>query len=271
MIRTARRNTSGPSISIVPPTSAWRMWRREPSDPRSQPSTRPGPAPRSSTTAPAPSPKRMAVDRSSQSTIRDMVSEPTSKHPLACPPGGTRRRPPARRRTPSRRRSGRRRRPGPRVPAAGRWPTLAWPRRGCRCTGGPGRGPRPASPARVRAFWAASTASPEVVPPTRRSRMPVRSTIHSSLVSRLPSRSALVTTLSGKALPHPVMRALDWSTEAIMQDRRPKRAIRRPWSSSRHAERSQATGWLLVSRSPATARSPLTVPRKGDRTSWPAT
>ena len=43
MIRTARRNTSGPSISMVPPTSAWRRWRSEPSEPRSQPRSRPGP------------------------------------------------------------------------------------------------------------------------------------------------------------------------------------------------------------------------------------
>ena len=43
MIRTARRNTSGPSISMVPPTSACRRWRSEPSEPRSQPRIRPGP------------------------------------------------------------------------------------------------------------------------------------------------------------------------------------------------------------------------------------
>ena len=42
-------------------------------------------------------------------------------------------------------------------------------------------------------------ARPVVVPPTRRSRIPVRSMIHSSLVSSVPSRSTLVTTLSGIA------------------------------------------------------------------------
>ena len=82
MIRTARRNTSGPSISMVPPLSASRMWRSEPSEPRSQPSSRPGPSPRSSTTAPAPSPNRMAVPRSSQSTIVDIVSAPIEEHAL---------------------------------------------------------------------------------------------------------------------------------------------------------------------------------------------
>ena len=39
-----------------------------------------------------------------------------------------------------------------------------------------------------------------------RSRMPVRSTIHSSLVSRLTAMSSLVTTLSGTAMPQPVIR-----------------------------------------------------------------
>src|SRR5688500_14383932 len=59
---------------------------------------------------------------------------------------------------------------------------------------------------------------PVVVPPTRRSRIPVRSTIHASLVSRLSSRSAFVTTLSGSAVPQPVMRARDGSTPLILQD-----------------------------------------------------
>ena len=59
---------------------------------------------------------------------------------------------------------------------------------------------RPAPPA------PASMARPEVVPPMRRSRMPVRSTIHSSLVSRLTAMSSLVTTLSGTAMPQPVIR-----------------------------------------------------------------
>ena len=52
-------------------------------------------------------------------------------------------------------------------------------------------------PALASAAWAASMARPDVVPPMWRSRMPVRSTIHSSLVSRRTAKSALVTTLSG--------------------------------------------------------------------------
>ena len=52
----------------------------------------------------------------------------------------------------------------------------------------------------------ASIDSDAVLPPTRRSWMPVRSTIHSSVVSRpLVRRSSLVSTLSGRAVPHPVM------------------------------------------------------------------
>ena len=47
-------------------------------------------------------------------------------------------------------------------------------------------------------------ASWEVVPPIRRSRMPVRSWIQASLVSRKTDRSSLVTTLSGTAMPQPV-------------------------------------------------------------------
>ncbi len=64
----------------------------------------------------------------------------------------------------------------------------------------------PVSPAPARAAAPASAASEAVVPPTRRSWMPVRSTIQSSEVSRVTSRSALVTILSGSALPQPVMR-----------------------------------------------------------------
>ena len=61
-------------------------------------------------------------------------------------------------------------------------------------------------PARASAACAASMARPEVVPPMWRSRIPVRSTIHSSLVSRRTAMSSLVTTLSGTAMPQPVIR-----------------------------------------------------------------
>src|SRR5581483_7196608 len=60
-------------------------------------------------------------------------------------------------------------------------------------------------PAASRAARPASVARPEVVPPKRRSRMPVRSTIQASDVSREAARSSLVTTLSGRAMPDPVI------------------------------------------------------------------
>ena len=76
----------------------------------------------------------------------------------------------------------------------------------------------PVTPARAMARSDASMARPVVVPPTRRSRIPVRSMIHSSLVSSVSSRSTLVTTLSGIATPQPVMRALPVVTPTILQD-----------------------------------------------------
>ena len=46
-----------------------------------------------------------------------------------------------------------------------------------------------------------SADNPAVVPPTRRSRMPVRSRIHSSEVSIIPARSSLVRIFGGSARP----------------------------------------------------------------------
>src|SRR5689334_12897859 len=63
-------------------------------------------------------------------------------------------------------------------------------------------------PACSSAARPASTARPAVVPPMRRSQMPLRSRIHSSLVSRVAARSSLVTILSGRAAPQPAMRAV---------------------------------------------------------------
>src|SRR6478736_2470674 len=60
-----------------------------------------------------------------------------------------------------------------------------------------------AMPARSSALRAASAARPLVVLPMRRSLMPVRSVIHSSLVSMVAARSSFVTILSGTAIPHP--------------------------------------------------------------------
>ena len=69
MMRTARRKTSLPSIWMKPPTSAYRNRSAAPSASRSQPSSWPGPSTASSTTAPEPSANRMAVLRSVQSVI----------------------------------------------------------------------------------------------------------------------------------------------------------------------------------------------------------
>ena len=86
---------------------------------------------------------------------------------------------------------------------------------------------------------------PTVVPPTWRSRMPVRSTIHSSDVSNICSRSWLVSTFGGRAVPHPVMTA-------------PRVAglVSSAWDPLflvRQFVRSQAIGWRSVTRSPGMA------------------
>src|SRR3954447_24919210 len=62
------------------------------------------------------------------------------------------------------------------------------------------RGSRPA----ISSAWRPdSTDSPIVLPPMRRSWMPVRDTIHSSLVSIISASSWLVSTFSGRAVPQP--------------------------------------------------------------------
>ncbi len=61
-------------------------------------------------------------------------------------------------------------------------------------------GPTPVSSI---ARWAARPPRVREDPPMRRSRMPVRSVIHSSEVSSVLERSSLVTTRSGTAMPHP--------------------------------------------------------------------
>ena len=68
----------------------------------------------------------------------------------------------------------------------------------------------PSSPAAARAFRAASAPKVEEVSPgplTRRSWMPVRWTIHSSLVSTLFANSSFVTIREGTALPEPTTTA----------------------------------------------------------------
>ena len=67
---------------------------------------------------------------------------------------------------------------------------------------------RPASSSASRQARVARSASVSSPWRRRRSRMPVRRTIHSSVVSRRCSRSALVTTCSGSAVPTPKMPAV---------------------------------------------------------------
>ena len=86
-------------------------------------------------------------------------------------------------------------------------------------------------------------------PRSRRSRMPVRSTIQRRCVSRRASRSALVTRPSGTAVPQPTIASAD----------RPTRTIT-------HATRIHATGWPSRSRSPGCASMPISVPPNGLRT-----
>ena len=62
------------------------------------------------------------------------------------------------------------------------------------------------SPASAMAFRPAMTPSETAEPPIRRSRMPVRSVIHSSEVSSVRESSSLVTMRSGRAMPQPLKR-----------------------------------------------------------------
>ncbi len=103
-----------------------------------------------------------------------------------------------------------------------------------------------------------STESEAVEPPIRRSEIPVRATIHSSLVSSVFSRSWLVTTFSGSAVPQPEMTAPVapgrvagiWSPP-----RRPSWADRlfHPRWDDPHEVRSHAIGCLGATRSVSAA------------------
>ena len=84
MIRTARRNTSFPSIWTKPPTSLYRISSALPSASRSHPSNCPCPGVLSRIAAPDPSANKMAVLRSVQSTIRDRLSVPITR--MRCEP-----------------------------------------------------------------------------------------------------------------------------------------------------------------------------------------
>ncbi|CAM5471581.1 hypothetical protein SALBM311S_09632 [Streptomyces alboniger] len=58
-------------------------------------------------------------------------------------------------------------------------------------------GVRPAVASALAAAWAASSSTGSSGPAMRRVRIPTRLLIHSSLVSTMPARSSLVSTLAG--------------------------------------------------------------------------
>ena len=72
-------------------------------------------------------------------------------------------------------------------------------------------------PAIAIARRADATESDAVEPPMCRRLMPVRSVIHSSLVSIIVDKSALVSTFSGNAVPQPMMRPPAISGSAAKQ------------------------------------------------------
>ena len=75
--------------------------------------------------------------------------------------------------------------------------------------------------------------------------MPVRSTIHSSLVSRpMSARSWLVSVFGGRAVPHPVI------TAPLAPGRMAGMVVLLPLAQ---LVRSQAIGWRAVTRSVARA------------------
>ena len=77
------------------------------------------------------------------------------------------------------------------------------------------------TPARCIAARPEATERLDVVPPTRRSRIPVRSRIHASLVSSRASSCAFVSTVSGRADPQPAI-------DAPLVTARVQREARRP-------------------------------------------
>ncbi len=79
-------------------------------------------------------------------------------------------------------------------------------------------GSRPAVRIARRPATAAIDAVVSLAAATRRSRMPVRDTIHSSDVSTIRSRSAFVRTWAGAYLPHPVT----WACRAVFTGAPPR-------------------------------------------------
>ena len=204
MMRTARRKTSLPSIWMNPPTSLYRNRSALPSASRSQPSSCPGPSQASSTTAPEPSANRMAVLRSVQSVIRARLSVPMQRiffAPMAirpCAVTSPYMNPEQAALTSNA--------PHLRPSSAATPGALAGTVRSgvvvARISVSISAG---STPDISMALRPASTDRSVVVPPTWRWWMPVRSTIQSWSVSNMPSRSWLVSTFGGSAVPQPVM------------------------------------------------------------------
>ena len=258
MIRTARRKTSGPSISMVPPASAWRMWRREPSEPRSQPSSRPGPLAPLEHDGARPRRRRGWPWTGRPSRRCGTSSRPRRAGSAASRPAGGRRPPPARRRSPEQ--------------AALR--SMAPPSMSEGVLHGATR-------------WPASAASGvQVHRSTRSTSLGRRAGVGQGGAAGLDGqgggavrRPALA---DAGALHDPRVGGVEGGLEVLVGDDllgqrgappgearagRVHATHHAAAGTGRHAVRSQATGWLRVSRSPATASRPITAPRKG--IGWP--
>ena len=198
MIRTARRKVSLPSIWIVPPCSQLMRWTSEPSAPTSKPSRSPSSSVASRTTAPAPSPKRTAIVRSYQSSHRERCSAPTSRTRLRARREQPARDPQAVHEAAARRVEVHRGAVGAEglLEHRGGGGDQAVRRRGREQDRVERR--RRRRPARSSAARGRDEPEDEALPPTRRSRIPVRSAIHSSDVSRVSDSSSLVTIALGE-------------------------------------------------------------------------
>ena len=205
MASTARRNTSLPFMKILPPCSQERISAADPSDMRSQPSRVGESADRWITTAPAPSPNSTHVPRSVQSTRPERASLPMSRI-VSTPPAAncmavTR--------------------PYTKPEQAALMsiaphfsPRLCWTidalAGNCCSELHVARRRRPTSPgstpAMARASRPATVDISETLPPTCLAEIPLRSLIHSSVVSTSSAKSWLVSRFSGRWVAQPVMR-----------------------------------------------------------------
>ena len=193
-------------LARFPTRDRRRATHRDPSTPRFQPSRDPWPSIGSSTTAAAPSPKRNALVRSSQFVIRVKVSAPITK---TLP-------------TPAEIRA---------AAVTSPYVNPAQVEIHGATTNSEGAGCHTHSPACSEI--ACQTNGPVAA---CRLRMPERSTIHSSLVSKSDSKSAFFTTVGGSAAPHQVReqpravisRAFGQATDRLIWDHA-STALRTAW------------------------------------------